>query len=136
MTAQFGVNNGDYDKQPTNWIRVAPLSALMMQSVVRIQVRGPTREQADALYRQFVEWAANADDLEKIEAKLLAINFADDAVNPPELGVLEAGVARIKGARCVIVPASPQSQGHYTSMQAALWKGHLAEFLGEAAMTR
>ncbi len=36
-------------------------------------------------------------DLEKIKARLLAINFADDAVNPPELGVLEAGVARIQG---------------------------------------
>ena len=36
-------------------------------------------------------------DLEKIKARLLAINFADDAVNPPELGVLEAGVARIRG---------------------------------------
>ena len=76
--------------------------------------RGPTRETADALYRQFVERAAKADannrlyqieatmdydpsaDLEKIEARLLAINFADDAVNPPELGVLEAGVARIR----------------------------------------
>ena len=144
-------NNGDYDKPPTNWIRVAPLSALMTQSVVRIQERGQTREKADALYRQFVERAAKADannrlyqiestmdydpsaDLEKIKAKLLAINFADDAVNPPELGVLEAGVARIKGARCVVVPASAQSQGHYTSMQAALWKSHLAEFLHEIA---
>jgi homoserine O-acetyltransferase len=69
-------------------------------------------------------------DLEKIKARLLAINFADDAVNPPELGVLEAGVARIPGARSVVVPAGPKSQGHYTSMRAALWKSHLADFLG------
>ena len=27
-------------------------------------------------------------DLEKIKARLLAINFADDEVNPPELGVV------------------------------------------------
>ena len=33
-------NNGDYEKQPTNWVRVAPLSALITQSVVRIQERG------------------------------------------------------------------------------------------------
>ena len=65
----------------------------------------------------------------KIKAPLLAINFADDAVNPPELGVLEAGVARIPGARSVVMPAGPQSQGHYTSMRAALWKSHLADFL-------
>ena len=38
-------------------------------------------------------------------------------------------MARIPGARHVLVPASPQSQGHYTSMRAAVWKSHLAEFL-------
>ena len=140
-------NNGDYDKQPSTWVRVAPLSALMTQSVVRIQELAPTREKGDALYRQFVERAKKADannrlyqiestmdydpsaDLEKIKARLFAINFADDAVNPPELGVLEAGVARIPGARSVVVPAGPHSQGHYTSMRAALWKSHLAAFL-------
>jgi homoserine O-acetyltransferase/O-succinyltransferase len=141
-------NNGDYKTQPTNWVRVAPLSALMTQSVVRIQELAPTREKGDALYQQFVERAKKADannrlyqiestmdydpsaDLENIKARLLAINFADDAVNPPELGVLEAGVARISGARSVVVPAGPKSQGHYTSMRAALWRTHLADFLG------
>ena len=144
-----GWNNGDYETQPTHWVRVAPLSALMTQSVVRIQELAPTREKGDALYQQFVERAKKADannrlyqiestmdydpsaDLEKIKARLLAINFADDAVNPPELGVLEAGVARIPGARSVVVPAGPQSQGHYTSMCAALWKSHLADFLSQ-----
>ena len=72
-------------------------------------------------------------DLEKIKAKLLAINLADDAVNPPELGVLEAGVARIRGARSVVLPASPRSQGHQNATNAAKWKGPLAEFLGALA---
>ncbi len=128
-------NNGDYEKQPTNWARVAPLSALFTQNVVRIQERGATREQADTFYRQLVENAKKGDannrlyqiestmdydpsaDLERIKARLLAINFADDAVNPPELGVLEAGVARIPGARCVVLPASPRSQGHQNATQ-------------------
>ncbi len=141
-------NNGDYETQPTHWARVAPLSALFTQNVVRIQERGATREQADAFYRQLVENAKKGDannrlyqiestmdydpsaDLEKIKARLLAINFADDAVNPPELGVLEAGVARIPGARCVVMPASPRSQGHQNGTNAALWKSHLADFLG------
>jgi homoserine O-acetyltransferase len=141
-------NNGDYETQPTHWVRVAPLSALFTQNVTRIQERGATREQADAFYRQLVENAKKGDannrlyqiestmdydpsaDLEKIKARLLAINFADDAVNPPELGVLEAGVARIPGARSVVVPALPRSQGHQNATNAALWKGHLADFLG------
>lgn len=104
-------NNGDYEKQPTWWVRVAPLSGLMTQSVVRIQQMAPTREKGDALYQQLVERAKKGDannrlyqiestmdydpsaDLEKIKARLFAINFADDTINPPELGVLEAGVA-------------------------------------------
>ena len=139
--------NGEYETQPTNWIRVAPLSALFTQNVVRIQQAGSTREKADAFYRQLVERAAKGDannrlyqiesvmdydpsaDLEKIKARLLAINFADDAVNPPELGVMEAGIARIPGARHVLVPAGPQGLGHTSSTHAALWKRHLAEFL-------
>jgi len=138
---------GDYETQPTNWARVAPLSALMTQSAARIQEMAPTREQGDALYRQFVERAKKGDAnnrlfqieatmdydptplIGNIQARLLAINFADDAINPPELGVVEPVIARIPGARYVLVPAGPQSQGHYTSMRAALWKEHLAEFL-------
>jgi homoserine O-acetyltransferase len=140
-------NGGDYETQPEGWPRVAPLSAMFTQSAVRIQEIGATREQADAFYRRLVENARKGDannrlyqiestmdydpsaDLQKIRARLFAINFADDAVNPPELGVLEAGVARIAGARCVVVPATPQSLGHQSSMHAALWKSHLADFL-------
>ena len=114
---------------------------------MRIQEIGSTREQADAFYQRLVENTKQGDannrlyqiestvdydpspGLEKIRAKLFAINVADDAVNPPELGALEAGVARIPGARCVVLPAAPQSLGHQSSMHAALWKGHLAEFL-------
>ncbi len=142
-----GWNGGDYVRQPTQWTISAPISALMTQSVVRIQDMAPTREKADALYRQFVERARNGDAndrlyqieatmdydptplLGNIRAPLLAINFADDAINPPELMVMEAGIARIPGARHVLVGATPQSQGHYTAMRAALWKRHLAEFL-------
>ena len=82
-----------------------------------------TRKKGDANNRLYqIESTMDYDpsaDLEKIKAKLFAINFADDAVNPPELGVLEAGVARIPGARCVVVPATPQSLGHQSSMHAA-----------------
>ena len=66
-------NNGDYDKQPSNWVRVAPLTALMTQSVVRIQELAPTREKGDALYRQFVERAKKAD----ANNRLYQIEFHD-----------------------------------------------------------
>jgi homoserine O-acetyltransferase len=140
---------GDYEAQPTGWTRVAPLSALFTQSVARIQETAPTREQGDALYRQLVERAKKGDAnnrlfqieatmdydpaplLGRIKARLLAINFADDAINPPELGVVEPVIARLPGARHVLVPAGAQSQGHLNSTRAAAWKEHLAGFLGQ-----
>jgi len=140
-------NNGDYQKNPSRWVLTAPIGALMTQSVVRIQEMAPTREAGDALYKQFVERAKKGDannrlyqlessmdydpsgDLDKIKAPLFAINFADDELNPPALGVLEPAIAKIPGARCVTIPAGPSTQGHYTTMRAAVWKSHLAGFL-------
>jgi homoserine O-acetyltransferase/O-succinyltransferase len=140
-------NNGDYQTQPATWIRSAPYNAVMLQSVVRVQEQAPTRQAADALYAQFVERARAGDVnnrlyqleatmdydpttlLDKIKVPLLAINFADDQINPPELGVMESGIAKIPGARHVLVPAGPKSAGHYTALRAGQWKSHLAGFL-------
>jgi homoserine O-acetyltransferase len=109
----------------------------------------PTREAGDALYNTLVDEARKRDandqlyaiesvmeydpskDLHKIRARLLAINFADDEVNPPELGVVEPAIARIRNAKHVIVPASPESHGHYSYQRAALWKAHLSAFMKE-----
>jgi hypothetical protein len=48
-----------------------------------------------------------SEDLERIKAPLLAINFADDELNPPELGVLEAAAKRVSRMRHVLVAAGP-----------------------------
>jgi len=142
-------NGGNYEKNPSHYVYAAPVSSLMVESPIHFQQAAPTREAADALYRKMVEQAAKGDannqlyaieavmdydpskDIDKIRAKVLAINFADDEVNPPELGVAEPVVQRIRGARFVLVPASDKTHGHYTYMQASFWKAHLAEFLKE-----
>jgi homoserine O-acetyltransferase len=72
-----------------------------------------------------------APGLEKIRAPLLAINFADDLINPPELGILEKEVQRVKSGRAMVIPASEQSAGHGTHTKAAVWKQHLEKFLKE-----
>jgi homoserine O-acetyltransferase len=69
-----------------------------------------------------------APSLARIKAPLLAINFADDALNPPELGT-EHAVAQLPNAKMVLLPASPQTRGHYTTLLAAQWKPHLADFM-------
>jgi len=139
--------DGNYEKNPTHWIYTAPIGALMTDSALSLQQKAPSREAGDALYRKIVETAAKRDandqlyateavidydpskDIGKIKAKLLAINSADDEVNPPELGVVEPATKAIPGARFVLIPASAITHGHFTYFQAALWKGHLAEFL-------
>ena len=46
-----------------------------------------------------------APSLEKIEAALLLINAADDERNPPETGVTDAALKRIKNGRLFLIPA-------------------------------
>ena len=108
----------------------------------------PTREKADQLLNQrlgapfngdandhLYQWEASRDynpspGLEKIQAALLAINSADDERNPPELGLLQSGVRRVKNGRYLILLASDSSAGHGTTgQQARLWTRHLAELL-------
>ena len=140
-------NNGNYEHNPTRYVYTLPLAQLMTENVVRIQEMAPTREAADEFYRKLVEDAKRNDannqlyaieavmdydpskELGKIRARLLAINFADDALNPPELNVMEPAIRRIPQARHVLIPAGADTHGHFTYMRAALWKQHLAEFM-------
>ena len=68
-------------------------------------------------------------NLEKIGAAVLAINSADDVVNPPELGLMEKLMPRVKRGRYVLIPTSDKTRGHGTHSLPAVWGGHLAEFL-------
>jgi homoserine O-acetyltransferase len=143
-----GWKGGDYVSQPTHYT-LTPIGAIFIQSVVRIQETAPTREAADALYRQMVKRAREGDAndrlyqieasmdydpapmLEQILAPTLAINFADDELNPPELGQLESALSRVRNGRAIVMPATPESRGHYSSQQASRWTPHLAEFMRE-----
>src|SRR5207249_1081534 len=69
--------------------------------------------------------------LEKIRAPLLAINFADDLINPPELGILEREIRRVTKGQALVVPASKETVGHGTHTRAAVWKEHLVKLLRE-----
>jgi homoserine O-acetyltransferase len=71
--------------------------------------------------------------LEKIKARLLAINAADDERNPVELGILEREIKRIKNARYYQIPASAETRGHGTSGDARWWKQLLPDLLNEAS---
>jgi homoserine O-acetyltransferase len=74
--------------------------------------------------------------LEKIRAPLLAINFADDLINPLELGILEKEIKRVKNGKAVVMPMSPESVGHGTHTKASVWKHLLRSFLRETDRKR
>jgi len=70
-----------------------------------------------------------APQLDRIVAPLLAINSADDERNPPETGLLEREIKRVKNGRIYLIPASEDTRGHGTTGMAKLWKAQLHELL-------
>jgi homoserine O-acetyltransferase len=110
----------------------------------------PTREKADQLLDQrlaapftadandvLYQWDSSRDfnpsaGLERIQATLLAINSADDERNPPENGVLDREIKRVKNGRAMLIPASADTFGHGTTGRAVFWKKEVAELLQTA----
>jgi homoserine O-acetyltransferase len=142
--------NGDYTVQPRGLAAAVQVLLFMVSSPYQWQKAGPTRDEADKLYAdQMRTRSAGADandflyafeasrdydpsaDLEKITAPLLAINSADDVVNPPELGLMEKLMPRVKRGRSVLIPTGPETRGHGTHSWPALWQAHLRKFLAE-----
>ena len=125
--------------------------ALVGMAPILAQKDAPTRDDADKWLVERMKTlraANNVDDLlyalessrtydpspqlEKITAPLLAINSADDFINPPELGLMERLIKRVPHGRYVLIPASEQTHGHSTHTWAAVWKEDLGTFLAEA----
>jgi homoserine O-acetyltransferase len=143
---------GEYSTQPPSLRTAAEMLFFMSSNPVVRQRDMPTLERSDEVLDAFVGRevkAADANDvlyaleasrdydpgpgLAKIEARLLAVNSADDLINPPELGVLEHEVGRVPNGRAVVMPFSEKTRGHGTHTLAALWKQYLAELLQVSA---
>lgn len=139
---------GDYATQPAGLRTAMGMLFLMSGNPTQRQQEMPTLATSDAAYDAWLAGAlrgADANDLlyqvqaswdydpgrylERIKAPLLAVNFADDLINPPELGILERETARVPRGRAVLVPAGPDTRGHGTHTIAATWKEHLAALL-------
>jgi homoserine O-acetyltransferase/O-succinyltransferase len=116
---------------PHEWMRQAPDRAAADAAVDAYMADRLSRTDANDLL--FALDASRDYDpsgrLETIQAPLLAVNFADDAINPPELGLLEKGVARVKKGQVVIFSLSEKTHGQQTHTWADLWKTYLTELL-------
>jgi homoserine O-acetyltransferase len=74
--------------------------------------------------------------LDKITAQVMFINSADDFINPPELGIAEREIKRVKHGRFILLPISEKTHGHGTHTDAAIWQQYLKELLDETERQR
>jgi homoserine O-acetyltransferase len=136
--------------QPPSLRTAAQMLWLMSSNPVLRQKDAPSLAKTDEVLDKFVEQIVKTDDandvlyaleashdydpgpnLEKIQAQLLAINSADDLINPPELGILEREIKRVPHGRAIVVPLSDKTRGHGSHTIASLWKDELIKLLKE-----
>jgi homoserine O-acetyltransferase len=140
---------GEYTAEPQQSLRTAlDLLLIAGSAPLLMQKSYPTRDSADKYLDEYfaarmpgldandllyqVNASRNYDPsaaLEKIRARVMYVNSADDFINPPELGIAEREIRRVKGAKFVVIPISDATHGHGTHTWAAVWKGYLAELL-------
>jgi homoserine O-acetyltransferase len=140
--------NGEYKAQPRGLTTATYMLMIMISSPLQFQKEAATRDAADKFFETWIEdrlkkvdandllYQVNASrtynpspKLETIRAAVLAINSADDFVNPPELGILEQEIRRVKRGRYLILPITDKTRGHSTHSFPDIWKEHLAELL-------
>ncbi|HVH84107.1 MAG TPA: alpha/beta fold hydrolase [Steroidobacteraceae bacterium] len=139
---------GEYASEPPALRTDIEMLWLMGSNPVLRQAEAPTLARADEVIEAYVAenlktydandilYALEASHdydpgpgLERIQAPLLAINSADDLINPPELGILEREIKRVPQGRAVVIPYSERTRGHGSHTVAALWKDDLIGLL-------
>jgi len=141
---------GDYKAQPQSLRTAAEMLFFMSSNPVLRQQQMPTLDATDKALDAYVTSAMRTMDandllyaveashdydpkpgLEKIQARLIAVNSADDLINPPELGILEKEIKRVKHGKAVVLPLTPETRGHGSHTVAVLWEQYLKELLAE-----
>ena len=145
--------NGDYTTEPHGALEIAADFLLIAGSApIPMQKNLPTRDGVDKYLDDSMKritatldandmlYAVNASRnydpsprLETIQVFVMFVNSADDFINPPELGIAEREIKRVKKGKFVLIPASDQTHGHGTHTWAAIWQEYLKELLDESA---
>jgi homoserine O-acetyltransferase len=141
-------NGGNYTSPPLGGLRTAAALGLIAGSApIRMQAEAPTRAAAEKALEGRVE-AGMQDDandviyridssrtynpaprLSKITVPVTWINSADDFINPPNLKIAEAEVAKMRQATFILIPETAETRGHSTHTWAVFWKDALAALL-------
>lgn len=145
-------NKGEYTRQPKAGLSsAAGLLLIMGSSPLQYQKQAPTRPAAEKFMEDYIARTVRQIDandtiyqfdasreynpatkLESIKAPLLAINSADDQINPPELGIMERQIKHVPGGRFILIPISDQTRGHGTHSYPAIWQQYLKQLLDES----
>jgi homoserine O-acetyltransferase/O-succinyltransferase len=139
---------GNYQTEPAGLAAALRIELLVSSNPVQYQKAAPTRDAADSLLESRVRTLVASSDandllyqiaasrdydpsahLEQVTAPVLAINSADDVINPPELGLMERLMPRVAHGRYVLIPLSDATRGHGTHTMAAVWESYLEGFL-------
>lgn len=143
---------GNYTVQPQSLRTAEQMLYLMSSNPVLRQQQAPALADADRELDAYVAAGIKRSDandllyqfeashdydpaplLENIKAPLLAINSADDLINPPELDILDREIKRVRHGRAIVLPLTPDTRGHGSHTVAALWKQHLRQLLAHSA---
>ena len=146
-----GWNGGEYLSPPAGMRTMVETLWLMSSNPVLRQKDAPTLVKSDEVVDKYVAdtmrtldtndalYALEASEdydpspnLEKISAQLLAVNSADDLINPPELGILEREIKRVPRGRAIVIPFGDATRGHGSHTVAPLWKDELIKLLKES----
>jgi homoserine O-acetyltransferase len=147
--------DGEYKTEPMGALRTAAGLLLIAGSApIQMQIALPTTGAADEFVHKYLErelpqldatdllYQVNASrdydptaDLGKIVAPVMWINSGDDFINPPELGIAERQIKRVKNGRFILLPASEQTHGHGTHSFAAVWQPYLGQLLADSQPT-
>jgi homoserine O-acetyltransferase len=144
-------NNGNYTAQPRMMkYALAAYGFATSGGTLAYQSLAATAEKADKMVEErlaspiatdandfIYQWQSSHDydasvSLERIEATVLAINSADDERNPPETGVTEMAMKRVKNGRLYLIPASAETRGHGTTANASFYRQELQQLLQSA----
>jgi homoserine O-acetyltransferase len=146
-------NHGEYTQEPRGGMMAAyALLTIAGSAPIADQKRMPTRDAVDkdvasTEAKFFAERDANdliyqvassedydpSAELEKITAPVVLVNSADDFINPPELGIAEDLIKRVKNGQFVLLPATETTHGHGTHTWGVFWGKYLADLLAKTA---
>ncbi|WP_026836829.1 alpha/beta fold hydrolase [Gillisia sp. JM1] len=141
--------NGNYKEQPKLGLSGAVGQLMfMVSSPLQWQKNAPTREESEKMLDNLVDRYVSIMDandmmyafessrfynpaphLSKIKAPLIAVNSADDQVNPPELGLMEKEITKVKKGKFILLPITDETSGHGTHSDPTIWGKYLEELM-------